>query len=578
MRIRVHELARELQLTSKEVLATASQHGILLKSASSVIEEPDANRIRRAVGDPSSRLTTEVRPTTGGWRAQPIKPPRDQAVVNSVKRMCAAFPAMQEHRDLLEQLGSQIVYADYCHERQFSECAVALVRFSGAIESAFGLTREVMFFYSPHPDTQMRTYEAAWRSLAQIKRDITPDLLFYSSRDPRLGQKLSDWRVGSHRAIPLAGLDDDPLSLLRLLRDYIFELDLFYETTPVTGDKFFGRRTLLQGLGDDVRHQRVAGLYGLRKAGKTSVLRQLQEDYGSSAHIVALQDLELLDSPPRDPVPQLLELLCDTLAARLKEVGLPDRRLREAKSRKGVIQFKGAMSSTLSAIQPHGARITVLLDEIEHLVPSGIDIIETDLPSIPQFLGALRSLVQEHTNFTFILSGLTSSLTELGRLYGRPNPIFSWAKSYHLSPLDQVEANQMATSIGGRMGVRIEAGALDLIYEASGGHAFLYRHLASHCISTLPKDSFERELSARTVRSNIDSWRMQIAGNVKEMLDHVSRYYPTEAILLDLLEADAANFASVAYDHPLEVGHLRSLGLVQVDGSTYTRSTLLELL
>ena len=327
-------------------------------------------------------------------------------------------------------------------------------------------------------------------------------------------------------------------------------------------DKFFGRRTLLQGLGDDVRHQRVAGLYGLRKAGKTSVLKQLQEDHGSSTHIIALQDLELLDSPPNDPIPQLLELLCETLSTRLAKEGLASRRLSDSKSRKGIVQFKSAMSATLSAIAERGGRITILMDEIEHLVPSGVDTAEMPIPSIPQFLGALRSLVQEHPNFTFILSGLTSALTECGRLYGRPNPIFSWAKSYYLNPLDRTEADQMASSISNRMGVRIDEGALELVYEASGGHAFLYRHLSSHCIATLPKDSFERELSARTVRTNIESWRMQIAGNVREILDHVERYYPTESVLLDLLGDDAENFPMVAYDHPLEVGHLIALGQI----------------
>src|SRR3954465_10955307 len=90
-----------------------------------------------------------------------------------------------------------------------------------------------------------------------------------------------------------------------------------------------------------------------------------------------------------------------------------------------------------------------------------IDIHEGEMSSIAQFLGVLRSLVQENRNFTFLLSGLTSSIVEEGRLYGRPNPLFSWAKAYFLAPFKRPEADELATSVGSRMGIDIEKGALE---------------------------------------------------------------------------------------------------------------------
>ncbi|MHA4875577.1 hypothetical protein ACX0FC_19580, partial [Enterococcus faecium] len=72
--------------------------------------------------------------------------------------------------------------------------------------------------------------------------------------------------------------DEDELSLITLLRDYIYARDLFYMTTPVYGASFFGRRTLLQSMRDDVFNQRVTGVFGLRKSGKTSILMQLKEE------------------------------------------------------------------------------------------------------------------------------------------------------------------------------------------------------------------------------------------------------------------------------------------------------------
>ena len=164
-----------------------------------------------------------------------------------------------------------------------------------------------MIFYSPHPDLQVRTFHAAKRSLEELPRNVTPDMMFIWAPDPRLREKLDDWSTGYFLAIPLALSDnDDPVALISLLRDFIYSRDLFYETTPVIGNRFFGRRQLLQSLRDDVRNQRVVGLFGLRKAGKTSVLSQLSATISGPLTIVILRDLESLPSPPEDPIPDLL--------------------------------------------------------------------------------------------------------------------------------------------------------------------------------------------------------------------------------------------------------------------------------
>ncbi|WP_235189694.1 translation initiation factor IF-2 N-terminal domain-containing protein, partial [Williamsia sp. D3] len=45
---RVHELAKELGVTSKEVLARLSEQGEFVKSASSTVEAPVARRLRQS--------------------------------------------------------------------------------------------------------------------------------------------------------------------------------------------------------------------------------------------------------------------------------------------------------------------------------------------------------------------------------------------------------------------------------------------------------------------------------------------------------------------------------------------------
>jgi hypothetical protein len=200
------------------------------------------------------------------------------------------------------------------------------------------------------------------------------------------------------------------------------------------------------------------------------------------------------------------------------------------------------------------------------------------MSSIAQFLGALRSLVQENRNFTFVMSGLTSAIVESGRLFGRPNPLFSWAKSNYLAPFTRDEADELATSVGGRMGIDIDDGALEAFFEATGGHAFLYRSLASNVVQSLPSDVFQRTIGRSDVLRALEDWKRVVAGNIAEMVSHVRRYYSVETVLLDVLKSEPGNFPALSSQHPSELQHLLSLGLVERRDGQYQVTTVLELL
>ncbi|WP_174561882.1 translation initiation factor IF-2 N-terminal domain-containing protein, partial [Rhodococcus triatomae] len=58
---RVHELAKELGVTSKELLATLKEQGEFVKSASSTVEAPVARRLRESFSTdkPAAEKSTE---------------------------------------------------------------------------------------------------------------------------------------------------------------------------------------------------------------------------------------------------------------------------------------------------------------------------------------------------------------------------------------------------------------------------------------------------------------------------------------------------------------------------------------
>jgi hypothetical protein len=529
--------------------------------------------------DPTSQAALGPGSAAAGWRAGSRRMTKDPNVLRSIRDLELAQPLARNHREMLRQLGSQFTYAAPCRVKSADQGQVALVRFSQAIESAFGFTQEVMIFYSPYPDLQRRTFDAARSSLRHLPRAVTPDLVLLSSPDPQTRAKLEDWSTNAFRAIALPPDDiEDPLTLVALLRQHIFARDLYYETTPVSGDRFFGRRPLLQSLRNDIRDGRVAGVFGLRKAGKTSVLSELKRLVENDSAIFLLRDLESLPSPPEDPIP---ELIADLRLDFIRTLGSRSTAepLRDLPSQPTPGDLRRALQQLLPQLQEQGISVTLALDEIEYLVPAErIDIREGDMPSVAQFLGVLRSLAQENDNFTFVVSGLTSALIESGRLYGRPNPLFSWAKTYFLSPFSKAEADELAQSVGQRMGVRLEPGALDALYEATGGHAFLYRHLASSVVSALPLEVMQRTMTRADVLRAQTPWRREIAGNIQEMENHVRRYYPSEAFLLETLRASPDEFAEFGNTMPAEVGHLLQLGLIEEVDHEYQLTPVLHLL
>ena len=530
--------------------------------------------------DPTSNEVLGQAPTAAGWRAGSRRMTDDPVVLRGVRDLELSHRVSRKHREMLGLLGSQFTYASPCRVRNADQAHVALIRFSQAIESAFGITQEVMIFYSPYPDLQRRTFDAARASLRHLPRQVTPDLILLSSPDPQTRAKLEDWSTNEFRAIGLPQDEiDDPLELVTLLRQHIFARDLYYETTPVSGDRFFGRRPLLQSLRSDIRDGRVAGIFGLRKAGKTSVLSELKRMIDADGGIFLLRDLESLPSPPNDPIPELIADLRVDLVRALTGRTVPVKPLKDLGPTPTLGELRRALQELLPDLLARGIRLTLALDEIEYLVPAEcIDVREGDMPSVAQFLGVLRSLAQENENFTFLLSGLTSALVESGRLYGRPNPLFSWAKTYFLSPFSRSEADELAQSVGQRMGIRLERGALDALFEATGGHAFLYRHLASSVVGTLPLEVMQRTMTRADVLRAQTPWRREVAGNIQEMESHVRRYYPDEAFLLDTLRLSPEDFSEYADAMPAEVGHLLQLGLVEEVEHEYQLTPVLLLL
>jgi hypothetical protein len=624
-KIRVHEIAAHLKIDSKVVLQRLRDLGEYAKGPSSSIEPPVARKLLASFGSSSSILSTNApehgaepkaielnstrfhrppppqqipRPELSktldaaevlavdpqapssrqfGWHSGPVSAPRQPDLLRAISLAEIKFAHLAGQRRALATLGSQFVHVAPARHAALGGSTVALVRFSQAIESAFGFTREVMVLYTPYPDLQLRTYEAAFEELRSLKGNVTPDVIFVWSKDRRAPLKLDDWSTPGRLAIPFVFDEENPLGLVGLLRQHLHVRDLFNETTPVSGATFFGRQTLLQSLREDVLSQSVSGIFGLRKAGKTSVLYELRENLAADNVVSVLIDLEAYPSPPEDPVDDILEDVRRRILEELRHHGLSGSKLSTLQEYPTILQFKSALQTLVRKLDQEGYRLLIMLDEIEYLTPAGVDVAEGPMPRIAQFIAALRGVVQESSNFTFLVSGLTSAILENGRLYGRPNPLFAWAKPRYVGPLDKSEADRLAANLGARMGIAIDPGALTSLYEASGGHAYLYRNLASTVVASLPMEEMQRRITKAIVLRQFDDWSIAVRGHVREMLDHLDRYYPIEGVVLQLMRENPKELADLAHEEPEAARRLRNLGVLHSANGVDELSVLLDL-
>ncbi|MGV0730481.1 translation initiation factor IF-2 N-terminal domain-containing protein, partial [Mycolicibacter sinensis] len=95
---RVHELAKQLGVTSKEVLARLSEQGEFVKSASSTVEAPVARRLRESFGGGKAAAKSEE-PAKAPAKSAASAPPKaapaaaDGVAVEAVKAPTPAAPA-----------------------------------------------------------------------------------------------------------------------------------------------------------------------------------------------------------------------------------------------------------------------------------------------------------------------------------------------------------------------------------------------------------------------------------------------------------------------------------------------------
>jgi hypothetical protein len=239
---------------------------------------------------------------------------------------------------------------------------------------------------------------------------------------------------------------------------------------------FFGREALADEIVYLLSSGQPVGLFGLRKMGKTSLLGYLR---GRIPYPVALLDLQTGTALPHLYDRLLLAWNDDARTRHGVDLGLGDARVGAADPSG---DFVALATDTLTKLALKGldARLAILLDEIELLVPpegGPVEAIERTL----SFTRALRGLIQEGQRLSILVAGVDPSINRISRwrATGEQNPLFSFLQEICVPPLRGADVIQMARNIGRQVELWYGDAAAARIAAASGGHPYLARQLLS---------------------------------------------------------------------------------------------------
>jgi cold shock CspA family protein len=371
-----------------------------------------------------------------------------------------------------------------------------------------------------------------------------------------------------------------PMVTLRAVMDqWLYRRDLFSLNFPVVGKRFFGRDKPLAELRDAISQGTPTGIFGLRKVGKTSLLKETERRANETGDIVIYMDMLRVPSDISD-TRWLYWNLASKLHERFSRTAMRSIRWRLG----GVFEdfldvpnnfpvataFDADMTQILNAMKTVKTnprpKVVLLIDEVERLLPNALG--KEGFKGYFDFFGYLRGLCQETSDFVVIVTAANAGIAEAAQFEGRDNPVFNFFKEIYLQFLEPKECSLMIKSLGRGMGLRFNDSSCDNIYKLTGGHPFFTRQFCSFIAERCSERP--QTISEELVIKFVDQYLEFSGKDFQEILSRFSRDYPEERDLCIAL-AQAGGRISIerinknSIQKRVNIRHLVGYQIVRID-------------
>lgn len=399
------------------------------------------------------------------------------------------------------------------------ELSYYFLRAKEYFKERFGLDQEILAVYDSHQVPDARIFSGVAELLNRYKMRLDPAIVLIILSGPReeIEPILNRNKEISFVVIDKSTLIDQrnrsPFFLRRELSKVLGSIDLFGLSSPLTTDNYlFGREQVIsQIIGKIVSQDQNAGVFGLRKTGKTSVLFAIQRRFHALEILTVYLDCQT-HYPKRWW--RLLENIAYKISTELttqKQIDLPSEIITDYSEENCQQKFE----SVIFYVRRCYKKLVILFDEIEWITPDicGLLAKHWDYDFVP-FWRTMRGLHQETKSFLcFIVAGVNPYLVEKPYfLENIQNPIYQFLQPDYLSPLDAPHIRSMVRQIGKYMGMKFDEDVYSYLTNEFGGHSFLIR-LACSVLYQLSKG----RITDSSVKFGINAFTA-ISAPIKERL------------------------------------------------------------
>jgi tetratricopeptide (TPR) repeat protein len=344
------------------------------------------------------------------------------------------------------------------------------------LQEAYGTAPEILFLVV-HDEVKGEDLQTARKELLRKDFDLDPDLLVIIDDGPRLKERLGRLPLQWGQWVPWSSGEDGFPPLAELFREHLPLYDVFEQRDPVRGRQVIGRNTIVSDLRKRVQQGQAVGVFGLRKMGKTTVVRAVTDWLDPlSAHPNDREDGQSsilavwLDSE------RLVERTLDSLAIQLhKEL----RKRLSTDNRAPLPEVDPADLGGLleAALERTDLPICVVLDEYDLLFEGSGG--QPAIAGIEKLFRAFRAVAQQTSRLSLVVIGRDSGFFENPEMNGWPNPMLNWLVPFWLGPLSADGADELLGKLGRRVLLDVGRETASLARAWTGGHPLLHRQFGS---------------------------------------------------------------------------------------------------
>jgi len=309
------------------------------------------------------------------------------------------------------------------------------------------------------------------------------------------------------------------------------------------------------------------GVFGMRKAGKSSLLAQIRRTLAEKEWLTVPFDLGAYVGDAH--------LFARDLTLSIKEALSLSVRLQITKSSsKSVILENWVDDFRTVLAAANNRRILITIDEFDLATPGLGFSTDAHSQELLVLLARLRGILQQwqstNEHFPVILAaGINPSLIESANISSKPNPLFQFARLHFIEPFTREELAQMIRGLGKKSGLKFqESATIDQLLVEYGGHPLLTRQACSYVHRHRPQDDVphnvtlsELEFAFRARGSNTPLQHAQ--GTLEEF----SQIFPSEGLAI----REAVERGSTSIDLG-NVPHANAYGLADSTGQLTVRA------